>query len=557
MMSSMRRARISCFRCCWRRRRRARRNMPAPAHGRAYRSGHASASDVGYAITDWRRLRQSSGYSFADYARFLIANPGWPGEATLRRSAERAMRPGENAGDGPRLLPHRAADERQRLCAAGRRAMPRPARQAEALDRGARGLGVGRPQRRPTSSRSDRALSAAASRAADHDRRVDALLFAKKAERRPPLPAAGQPGAGARRSRRGSRCSRASPTPRRATSAVIGQVTTDAGLMMDRARYLRDSGYEQRRAPACSPGRTISPIARPIPSASTRCMLLLADGAAADRQWQHRLQHRPPGRRRLRRRAADISLKPLGVRDEYTIADLARRDRRARAAQPPGRRDRPCSTAMRAAAARCRSQTKGYYWAGRAALARRAHRRRQRPISSAPRPIPSCSTASWRSSGSAARSPRPAGMPTAAGHRRPARRRSARSGWSARRGCSASRAAATSRPCSSARCPKIARQRRRARRWRSSWRSRSAARTWRCGSPASARNNGSAFYVRQAYPDACGQRPGGRAVVADPRHHPPGKLVRPQRGQPRRRARDDAADAGHRARAGRQDGRRL
>jgi soluble lytic murein transglycosylase len=57
-----------------------------------------SATSVTYAIADWRRLRQSSGYSFSDYARFLIANPGWPEEDKLRRWAERAMRPSEDRG---------------------------------------------------------------------------------------------------------------------------------------------------------------------------------------------------------------------------------------------------------------------------------------------------------------------------------------------------------------------------------------------------------------------------------------------------------------------------
>ena len=42
-----------------------------------------STAAVGYALNDWRRLRQSSGYSFGDYARFLNANPGWPGESTV------------------------------------------------------------------------------------------------------------------------------------------------------------------------------------------------------------------------------------------------------------------------------------------------------------------------------------------------------------------------------------------------------------------------------------------------------------------------------------------
>ena len=70
---------------------------PYAAPRPAYVSPSAGYS-VGYALNDWRRLRQSSGYSFADYARFLNANPGWPEETKLRRWAEKAMRPGENAG---------------------------------------------------------------------------------------------------------------------------------------------------------------------------------------------------------------------------------------------------------------------------------------------------------------------------------------------------------------------------------------------------------------------------------------------------------------------------
>lgn len=56
----------------------------------------ASGSDVDYALADWRRLRGSDSYAFSDYARFILANPGWPGENPMRRTAERAMRPGEN-----------------------------------------------------------------------------------------------------------------------------------------------------------------------------------------------------------------------------------------------------------------------------------------------------------------------------------------------------------------------------------------------------------------------------------------------------------------------------
>ena len=60
-----------------------------------------AAPSVTASISDWRRLRQSSGYSFADYARFLNANPDWPENSKLRRWAERAMRPGEH---GPTVI---------------------------------------------------------------------------------------------------------------------------------------------------------------------------------------------------------------------------------------------------------------------------------------------------------------------------------------------------------------------------------------------------------------------------------------------------------------------
>ena len=58
-------------------------------------SPYSVKSDIDYALADWRRLRGSSGYAFSDYARFVMTNPGWPDEKALRRSAEKAMRPGE------------------------------------------------------------------------------------------------------------------------------------------------------------------------------------------------------------------------------------------------------------------------------------------------------------------------------------------------------------------------------------------------------------------------------------------------------------------------------
>ena len=63
--------------------------------------------------------------------------------------------------------------------------------------------------------------------------------------------------------------------------AVIGTVTSDAGLLMDRARYLRSKGYELG-ARSCGV-RTASSTAAD-PERFYDMLLLLANGAAQDRQ---------------------------------------------------------------------------------------------------------------------------------------------------------------------------------------------------------------------------------------------------------------------------------
>jgi soluble lytic murein transglycosylase len=40
------------------------------------------------ALISWDRLRQSDSFEFSDYATFLLAHPGWPGEGRMRRLAE-------------------------------------------------------------------------------------------------------------------------------------------------------------------------------------------------------------------------------------------------------------------------------------------------------------------------------------------------------------------------------------------------------------------------------------------------------------------------------------
>lgn len=53
----------------------------------------APADPVSYAIDQWKRIQQSDNLPFSDYANFLLAHPGWPGETSRRAAAETAIDP--------------------------------------------------------------------------------------------------------------------------------------------------------------------------------------------------------------------------------------------------------------------------------------------------------------------------------------------------------------------------------------------------------------------------------------------------------------------------------
>ncbi len=159
---------------------------------------------------------------------------------------------------------------------------------------------------------------------------------------------------------------RRSPDAESLYQAVIGQVTSDPGLMMDRARYLRASGYEQAARDLAARQHAFAyPAADP--ERFFDMLLTLANGAAQDRQWNtafnitsHLSDALAPG--------TDISQQPIGVRDNYTsLAWLGGMIALDRTRQPGS------AVAMFYNYARggrsLQVQTKGNYWAGRAALA--------------------------------------------------------------------------------------------------------------------------------------------------------------------------------------------
>ena len=335
-------------------------SRPATTTAAAIQSSQASVYDINYALADWRRLRASQGYAFADYARFLNSNPGWPGESGIRRSAEKAMRPGENANT---VLAFYRTEEPQSGSGWARLAeaylSTGKAAEALAAARGAWTSGdLSAYDEQLLFSRFGSQLTAA-----DHDKRIDALLFSKKTTDAYRMLPWSSPARRAALAARISLLSRSADAEQR-YQAVIGQVTTDAGLMMDRARYLRESGYEHaaRQLFARAHNFTYKPA---DPDRFLDMMVLLAKGAASDRQWQlaYDIARQVddafgPG--------VDISLKEYGIRDKYTTLTWTGGSVALERMNRP--RDAISMFDKYARAGRSlQVRTKGWYWAGRAA----------------------------------------------------------------------------------------------------------------------------------------------------------------------------------------------
>ena len=273
---------LSC-RPCWPPRRRARRNTPRlcprsrrPARADTRRTSptrSTTGAGCGRAAATLRRL-----CPFPDRQSRTGRT-----KSKMRRWAEKAMRPGENAADGHRLL---RAGQADRPATAGRgspKPIRRAARTAEALDAARNAwasddLGASDEQamwarfggsftaRRPRSRASIPCCS-------PRRRTTPRASF--------PMASPQRQAAFARPDRHAARRFRRRGRYR----AVIGTVTSDAGLMMDRARYLRGKNYDHSARDLAA--RAHKFVYRPADAERFYDMLLLlANDAAQDRQWQ-------------------------------------------------------------------------------------------------------------------------------------------------------------------------------------------------------------------------------------------------------------------------------
>ena len=332
------------------------------APGAAYASAPSYAPSIAASLEQWRALRQSSNYRFSDYAGFLIANPDWPDGDRMRGWAEKAMQPGENAST---VLAFFAA-ERPKTGNGWARLADAYASTGNAAD----ALSAARKAWRSAD------LSPADEQAiwsrygnnfsrSDNDDRVDALLFAKKPEDAARFLTSTSP---ERQAAFGARIAlqQNSADAESRYQAVAASVTSDAGLMMDRARWLRANNYAvaAQQLLAREHNFTVRPA---DPERFMEMMVQLAADAQDARSWQtayniaSQIDDPLPA-------GASVADQPLGIRDDYTtlawLAGTAALDRMNRPVSAIAMFDRYAQGGKS-----LQVRTKGYYWAGRAALA--------------------------------------------------------------------------------------------------------------------------------------------------------------------------------------------
>jgi soluble lytic murein transglycosylase len=328
----------------------------------SYSAAPSYTPSVAYSLDQWRRLRQSSGYSFADYASFLIANPDWPDAERMRGWAEKAMRPGEN----PATVVAFFAREKPKTGNGWARladAYVASGRAADALE-AARNAWASAD----LSNQDQQSIWARYANSftrGDHDRRIDSLLFDKQPDEASRFLPYATPQRQPVFAARIALLQDGSDAESR-YQAVSNLVTSDAGLMMARTRYLRAHNYGRsaQDLAARSHHFTIKPA---DPERFYDMQLLLAEDAAEAHDWANvynitrQIDDALPA-------GAQVADQPLAVRDDYTsLAWLGGTVALERMRQPAS------ALTMFDRYARAghslQVQTKGDYWAGRAALA--------------------------------------------------------------------------------------------------------------------------------------------------------------------------------------------
>ncbi|MFC3785242.1 soluble lytic murein transglycosylase [Sphingopyxis italica] len=326
-----------------------------------------SPNSVGDAVMEWRRLTANSGASFDQLSRFLMANRGWPDAEKLRTRAEKAI--SLDSYDPARTLAYFQSYPPQ--TASGQ------LRYALALNAAGRREDANAAVRRAWTSgplddyETSRALSMfpGAITPGDHDARMDKLLWlgaTAAASRQLAYTSPAKRSIFAARLAMRSGAVDAAFQASAVESANPSLTRTDPGYITAKATWLRASGRDgEARALLAAPRS----LAKAPTDAEEWLETLLTNARLAEsggdkltayniaRQLDDAL---PPG--------TVVRETPLGVRDDYTslawlAGQLAFKDL-GRPAEAE-KHYRAYGEAARSA----QTRTKGFYWAGRAALA--------------------------------------------------------------------------------------------------------------------------------------------------------------------------------------------
>jgi soluble lytic murein transglycosylase len=325
----------------------------------------STSAGLSTAVAQWNAIRQSETLPFSSYADFLIAHPGWPNEAALRKNAERALRPDSASPTTviafftrfPPLTPaaslrlaeaYASLNQTEAAHAAARRAWTGG---ALAADDEMRLLNRFGPVLGPD----------------DHDLRMDRLLWQRAttiAARQLPMTSP------VRQPIYGTRLALLSKAPDAAVklAATLDRARGDTGLLMDRVTWLRLTGQDGAARALLAAPRQLS-VAPLDPVKWMETLYATARGAAAAGATQQAFD--------IARQIDDtypsgmtVRDRPIGERDLYTnLTWLAG----TTALNRLGRPSDAISMFERYARAAKSPQTisKGLYWAGRAAEAAR------------------------------------------------------------------------------------------------------------------------------------------------------------------------------------------
>ncbi|HWJ71383.1 MAG TPA: lytic transglycosylase domain-containing protein [Sphingobium sp.] len=323
----------------------------------------AADAQISATIDTWRRLTGSDTLSFASYADFLLAYPGWPEEARLRGIAERSVN--ADYDDPARIIAffRRFPPNTAQGKAINALALMRLGQQADARE-AARAAWIAGPMD-PAIEERLRGQFWSAFTPDDHLRRADAALWRKRtdvAERvQGYVPATRQAVIAARIA-----FQRKAPDAALKMGAADPVGVMDAGYLADKSRWMVGNG-DSMGARNLLANRGLITQSPSDPEQWYEVMLAQARAAANDNQWTlaYAIASKvddayAPG--------TDISAQSLGVRDDYTsLAWLAGQTALRRLNRPA---DAEGMFTRYARAARSpQTISKGYYWAGRAAAA--------------------------------------------------------------------------------------------------------------------------------------------------------------------------------------------